>query len=163
VLGDSADVPRDIEALASKLDTVVPVLGEPTYCYLSGAHLFKNPGVFVVPGAAGVIHANPPGSVINGNTFVVPSDGRYRLLLWVRYDNAAIGHQAAIRFTVNGAVQDQTGTARVWNGVNAGYPTATGFVEAALVAGNQITPQVMHDENATRGGGWRMIVEKIGV
>jgi hypothetical protein len=140
----------------TKLNDVVPFrasMAGQTAAYVGG-------GTWVTASGQSPGVGNPPGNW-TGVTWTIPSDGYYRIDLWVRLDNANAAKQAGIRPNRNGTALDAGGTARVWNAVAAMYPAAAGFLAMSLLAGDTIRPEVMHDDTAARNVSWRMTIEQL--
>jgi hypothetical protein len=157
---DQVDVPRDVEALAEALEAIKN-LGMVPQCYLSGTFTANTGGGvnWTLPAAGSTMHEYPPGSVANNRDFTIPVSGWWRFEAALSYQNAGAGQSAGVRLRRNSAGVvwgSSNGIARVVQPGAAQYPTAGGFIEGLLNAGDVISPEVFHTETASRAISWYM-------
>jgi hypothetical protein len=131
-------------------------------CYIGGqTAAYVGGAVWVTASGQSPAGIGYPVPNFSGVTWTVPNDGTYRMVLWVRLDNASAGKSGGIRANKNGTAFDTAGTARVYNGTAAMYAAAAGFLVAGLNSGDTIKPEVWHDDTAARTVSWRMSIEQM--
>jgi hypothetical protein len=164
---DSVDVPRDVQALATKLDGI-PDLGVPypgQGCSITGVTAAGNSSAFPqMLGATGT--KNPtirdvPAGALSGCVYTVPVAGVWRVGLHLRFDNQAGGKSAYGRHVFNGSPSSSWNLVWVYGAVAGSYVQGMGFQDFACNAGDTLTCQISHDDTTSRTLSWRMMVDRI--
>jgi hypothetical protein len=164
---DSVDVPRDVQALAVKLDGI-PDIGVPypgQGCSASGVTAGGSSSAFPqLLGQTGTVNPpvrNVPAGALSGATYTVPVAGIWRLTLHLRFDNQAGGKQAYGQRVLNGSPVSSWNLVWVYSAVAGSYASAQGSEDLALSAGDTLTCRISHDDATTRTLTWRMMVDRI--
>jgi hypothetical protein len=131
---DSVDVPRDVQALATKLDGICQTWGCHTpvraarslasplpvtvsaFPQMLGATGTKNPTIRDVPAGA-----------LSGCVYTVPVAGVWRIGLHLRFDNQAGGRYAYGRHVFNGSPSSSWNLVWVYGAVAGSYVQGMGF------------------------------------
>jgi hypothetical protein len=164
---DTVDVPRDVQALATKLETLqdlgVPYPGQG--CQVGGVTAAGNSSAFPqLIGATGTTNPptrNIPAGSVSGAVFTVPVAGIWRLTLHLRFDNQAGGKQAYGQRVMNGANVSSWNLVWVYSAAAGSYAQGQGSEELACNVGDTLTCRIGHDDATSRTLTWRMMIDRI--
>jgi len=150
-------LPQDA-ATKNYVDSLV-ITTPPPGCSISGVQSISS--ATATPIAAGtILRQQPSGSVTGGNTFTAPETGNYRIAVAVTLSAATTNTMAQASLWRDGV--DLGNVVRIPNLASGGtYPTASGFIDLALTAGQQLTLQIRQDDGVTRSVTWRFSVDML--